>query len=249
MALPLLIISCASTAAQERTGPPLAGENALGLYAALVPTATLSQHQPIPRIDPRSEMSSFTGVGTEIGIGLSRYLPDLFVRTSTFLDVRLTWRRLRMTGRADGTVQGASTSDDPSRRSVSQRTNATADMVLAELRFRFDTNPYGQNSAFVSIGASAGHLFSISYRTSYDPSDAGRVNEYGLPDTGPVPNRRYFHSNLYVGGGYRIGTGGSAHSFSIVPAAELAIPTTSLLLDDSWAAFSVRVELGVRLPL
>ena len=180
---------------------PLDGHNFVSLHGGVVPTVASLDDGVIPVPNETFTWNSPSGVGYEVGLSWSRFMPKLFVSTSTTFDLRLSWTRIQEDMSATGEIEGIVNEEDPS---LKQQTEAEIDMVTLGLRFAFDTNPMAQVSPTISLGGTFGQILGIDYKTTFDPAYQIPLSEFGLPTTGPTPNRRFFYGALHVGVGARL---------------------------------------------
>ena len=228
---------------------PLDGFNSLSLTASFLPTVSSIDEEVIPVPNPTFAFSSPSGVGHEVGISWSRLMPKLFVSTSTTFDLRLSWIKLEQVLSASGLIEIKGNGGEPVLEPVQQQTTGVANIIALGARFAFDTQPMAQISPTITVGGSLGQIIGIDYETTFDPEGAAPVSEFGLPTTGPTPDRRFFYGALHLGVGGRFNLGNPEHSIALIPESELVIPLTSLLKDGFWIPLGVRLGLGIRLPL
>lgn len=231
------------------TMKPLDGYNFLSVSGSFLPTVASIEDGVIPTPNDSFRFGTPSGAGYEFGISWSRLMPKLFVESSTTFDLRLSWLQMSQEFSARGTLEEIASNGERTEREVRQTTVGRGDVIALGGRISFDTRQMGQLTPTIIVGGTIGHIVNIAYSTTFDPGANIPVSEFGLPLTGPTPDRRYLFGALHLGFGGRLNLGSPAHSVALVPEVELQIPVTSLLKEAEWIPFGLRIGLALRFPL
>ncbi|MGE3800546.1 MAG: hypothetical protein AB7H80_05965 [Candidatus Kapaibacterium sp.] len=231
------------------TMKPLDGYDFLSVSGSLLPTVASIEGGVIPTPNDSYRFGTPSGPGHELGISWSRLLPKLFVKNSTTFDLRLSWLRMSQEFSARGSLEELTDNGKLIEREVRQTTVGQGDVIALGGRFSFDTRQMKQITPTIIVGGTIGHIVNIRYQTTFDSGANIPVSEFGLPLTGPTPDRRYLFGALHLGFGGRFNFGVPSQSVALVPEVELQIPVTSLLKDADWIPFGLRFGLALRFPL
>ena len=243
------VMNAGFLAAQKGPPPkPLDGHNFISVSAGLLPSFGILDERAIPKPNESFDSGVSFGVGHECGISWSRMMPQLFVSTSTTFDLRLSWMRFSQNITATGMVWGRDSFGDFVEKEVRQRTVGRVDVIGVGARLAFDRQLMGESATTITIGGTVGHILGIDYRTSFDPPEEIPLSEFGLPTTGPTPDRRYLFATLHLGMGGRFSLGPVERSVTIAPDVELQIPMSSFLKERYWLQIGLRLGFSVRFP-
>ncbi len=231
----------------QEQNAPLDGSNFIGGHFSGAFTIASIDEGLIPNPNNSFILSSPTGNGFEVGLSVSRLMPNLFLSTSTTAEARFFYSRQNSSSSGFGIVNGMNGTDKGY--TLEQSTSATITTVGLQSRLIFDTRNMEQITPTVSIGVTLGHITDILYETQYTPSGVLQNPDGGLPAGTSAPERRWFYAAAHIGGGGRISLGDPATSPAILPEIELTIPMTSFARSAQWIAFGVRAGIGLRWPL
>lgn len=226
---------------------PLDGSTFIGGHFNGAFTIASIDEGVIPGSNGSFTLSSPTGNGFEVGLSVSRLMPNLFLSTSTTAEARFFYGRQSSSSSGFGVVSAMNGTDKAY--TVEQSTSATITTVGLQSRLIFDTRKMERTTPTVSIGVTLGHITDILYETQYTPSGVLQNPDGGLPAGTSAPERRWFYAAAHIGGGGRISLGDPATSPAILPELELIIPMTSFARSSQWIAFGLRAGIGLRWPL